>query len=208
MVKLIDLTHMRFGRLLVVGRALKKGVHPRWLFRCDCGTTGDVSGAALRSGNTRSCGCLKREVVKSAARTHGMSNTRVFNAWLAMRQRCYDEKHVGFKNYGKRGIRVCVRWHSFDNFLADMGEPPPGHSLDRRDNNKGYSPDNCYWATRAEQNRNKRTNRVVTVGSLRMCVKDWARAAGMDESLIRGRLNRGWPEEAAVLLPAFFWRIE
>lgn len=148
---LIDLTGKRFGRLLIVSRAEhKKSV--RWNYQCDCGKIGVAYGTNLKRGLTKSCGCLRSEI----HRTHGQSSHALFKTWKGMMSRCYDESHVKFKNYGGRGITVCLRWHTPTNFIHDMGERPEGKTLDRINNAFGYFPENCRWATITEQNNNKR----------------------------------------------------
>ena len=201
MSNLIDLTGRVFGRLTVKKRAPDRGVHPRWLCACICGKESDVSGVALRTGGTRSCGCLKKDTAGAHSKTHGMSTARIFKLWSGMMQRCYYKRHIGYANYGGRGIKVCTRWHKFENFLADMGEGGKGLSIERRRNGKGYSPSNCYWATRKEQSLNKRTNRYVTFAGITQCIRAWADEAGIQDDTIRQRLNKGWPTAAAILLP-------
>lgn len=155
----IDLTGQRFWRWKVLKQStLKK----RWVCMCDCGTTRDVLGAELRSGGTKSCGCYAREVSAIANKTHGHSRrTKAYTTWLNMRKRCSENAAPRDKSvYYDRGIRVCERWMVFENFLQDMGEPPPGCSIDRIDGDKGYSPDNCRWATAKMQARNSKVTKL------------------------------------------------
>ena len=157
----IDLTNQRFGRLTVL-RFSHTGKWGRafWACLCDCGKETVASGEDLKSGNTASCGCLWQSL-GDRTRKHGRSRTSVHNRWKEMHQRCRNPKHKRFADYGGRGIQVCERWHDFTNFLADMGEPPPGLTLDRKDNDGNYEPGNCRWATDTEQRSNKRKSKAL-----------------------------------------------
>ena len=120
----------------------------------------------LRSGKQRSCGCYREEI----RRTHGKSNSSIYRRWNAMLMRCQDPKHQSFGHYGGRGIKVCERWQKFDDFYADVGDPPAGMTLDRVDNDRGYSPDNVRWATPKEQMANRRGTKEMVL--LRMTVEE------------------------------------
>jgi len=196
-MKLLDLTGRRFGRWTVIGRgpdAPRTNGHGRrvqWICRCDCGAEKLVVACNLTSGLSRSCGCLHLDVIS----THHDTNSTEYAAWLAMKDRCHSETCINFPLYGGRGIAVCDRWlHSYENFLADMGrKPTPEHSLDRIDTDGHYEPNNCRWATRLEQNNNKRSNRLLTLGDKTLTVSEWVAKLGLHKGCILYRLNAGWP---------------
>jgi hypothetical protein len=121
-----------------------------------------------------------------------------YDSWSHMIQRCTNPKSQDWPNYGGRGITICDRWFVFSNFAADMGERPYGTTLDRKDNEKGYSPDNCKWSTRVEQERNKRSNRRLIVEGVSRTVAEWAELLGIRANTITLRLRRGWPVERAL----------
>lgn len=149
-----DLTGKRYGRWSVLGPG---DDYEHWRCRCDCGTERDVGHASLRKGFSRSCGCLKLEMVRKVNKTHGLTRTPAHRSWVAMRQRCYNPKTTRYSRYGGRGIKVCDRWrYSFEEFLKDMGQPPSDrHSIDRIDVDGDYEPGNCRWATPLEQRHNR-----------------------------------------------------
>jgi hypothetical protein len=203
MPNFIDLTGMRFDRLVALGRAPADGRRIRWLCRCDCGNTATVSADVLRAGRQKSCGCWRREFERPN-KTHGKRASRVYSVWNQMIQRCTNPNTKAYRYYGGRGITVCERWHtSFAAFLADMGEPTTKrHSIDRIDNNGHYEPGNCRWATRAEQMSNKRSNHVLEHDGKAMTVAEWSRETGIPASLIRDRLiNRKWSVHDALTKP-------
>lgn len=160
-----DITGQRFGRLVVIKIAGQdKWRSKLWECLCDCGATTIVKGESLKAGSTQSCGCLRKERVLKAITKHGMSATLIYHLWQTMHSRCENPNCIGYKNYGGRGIKVCDRWFKFENFFEDMGKKPEGLSLERINNNKGYSPDNCKWATRIEQSHNSRIQKNNKTG--------------------------------------------
>lgn len=197
-----DLTGRQFGRWTVVGPGPIRGKNRLWRCVCECGTERYVLGFTLKSGASSNCGCF-RSVPDIADGKHRMTKTPEYIAWRSMMDRCYRHAFIGYASYGGRGIVVCDRWRaSFVNFYSDMGpRPSPEHSLDRIDNDGPYSPENCRWATRAEQGRNRRTNRPLTHDGETMCVSEWAERFGLSRNTLQRRLDRGWSFERATSEP-------
>lgn len=147
-----------FNRLTVIGRDWERArVH--WICRCRCGSEVSVQSTDLRSGHTKSCGCHRADVSRMRETTHGQSKTATYDIWAGMIGRCTNPNDSVWEYYGGRGIKVCRRWRKFENFFADMGERPTGRSLDRKNNDQGYSPGNCHWATKKQQANNRRPRR-------------------------------------------------
>lgn len=193
----------RCGRLILIKQSGSRANRRIWECLCDCGNTTHVISSNLRTGTTQSCGCLQRERTSKARKTHGEGNkTKEYRAWAGMKKRCYNRNERCFKHYGGRGITVCERWrHSYENFLADMGRCPTGHSLERIDNSKSYSPDNCMWATKIVQANNTRRNRLLEHGGNRLTVSQWSRQTGISVSVLHHRLKRGWTVSDAITTP-------
>lgn len=197
-----DLTGDRFGRLVVVAYAAKRGKRTMLVCRCDCGAERIVDRGNLASGKTRSCGCAVRLGIAHPNQRHGMRKTSVYRRWSGMIQRCTNPKSDQWEHYGGRGIRVCERWLSFEAFHADMGDPPAGTTLDRIDVDGNYEPGNCRWATAAEQARNRRTSTLLTHAGKTQSISDWSDETGINRQSIRSRiLNLGWSVERALTTP-------
>lgn len=193
MTKLKDLVGQKFGRLEVISRALHYNGRVSWVCICDCGIPKITDSKSLRTGKTASCGCMRI--------SHGQTGSALHKVWVSMRERCNNPRSKSYPHYGGRGITVCKRWDNFELFLKDMGPRPPNHSIERRKNNKGYSPANCYWATTTEQARNTTRTRLLTAGGKTMLMIDWTRQLGGSSALILRRLEHGWTVEEACLTP-------
>lgn len=189
----------KYNFLTVLCRLRKQGHNWVWSCLCDCGAKTEVLGSNIRSGNTKSCGCHKGQAISKAMTIHGKSGTRCHWLWQNMMRRCYDAKNPAFGNYGGRGITVCARWHEFETFYADMGERPAGHSLDRIENQFGYSLENCRWATRTDQARNTRANVMITRDGQTKTLAEWAELTGIPYSRLHARRRLGWGDEELFL---------
>lgn len=207
MKTITDITGNVYGRLTVVSFAgytdTKKPI-PQWHCECECGSTATVAGIRLRNGVTKSCGCLRVETAKRRSTKHGMKGTRAYEIWQGMKNRTTNPNNSHYQSYGGRGIKVCDEWlNSFETFLADMGEPPEGMSIDRIDNDGDYSKGNCQWATSHEQSRNRSDNVYLTANGETKIISDWAAGIGCTVNAIKKRLDRGWPVEAAVSIAPY-----
>lgn len=182
----------RNDRIELTTFAYAKGHHNFWRYICDCGNVGVVDIGNFKA--TKSCGCLRREMTIARNTTHGLGRAEdrppEYESWSGIIQRCTNPKRDNFKYYGGRGITVCDRWLKFENFLADMGyKPSPAHSIERRDNDGPYDKDNCYWATRLEQGRNKRNNRWYLLDGERKTLAECARELGVSRDTAAKRLQ-------------------
>ena len=205
-----DITGRKFGRLTVLGLA-GHDKHRKILWRClcECGNETAAVSFKLREGLTRSCGCLHREQMMERNRRKATGVTRCpeYSLWYSMIKRCTNPRAHNFGHYGGRGVAVCDRWRygeggksGLECFIADVGvRPSPGHTLDRYpDQNGNYEPGNVRWATRTEQNRNLRTNRIVEFRGQEMSLAEAAERAGIKYETAKGRLDRGWPVAKAL----------
>lgn len=193
---IIDIAGQRFGRLTAVKHIGSKNGRAVWLCKCDCGKETIVYGKSLRSGNTKSCGCLNidsstERIVKFNTK-HGGTNSRIFRIWGNMKTRCYNKNAINFQDYGGRGITVCDEWKedfsAFRDWALNNGYSP-NLTIDRVDNEKGYSPDNCRWATPKEQANNRRGNRPITHNGETHTISEWADIIGIDDDTLLKRIN-------------------
>lgn len=196
-----QLSGARFGRLTVSHRVWPNmNGNTRWVCICDCGMEVTITAIQLRRsrGSSESCGCLRRDRTVEAVRTHGKSRTPVYTAWHGMMRRCHDDSRPDYHRYGGRGILVCEHWKTFENFYQDMGDPPKGMTLERKDNDGPYSSDNCKWATRAEQGANTSRVRRVIIGGVEMSLKAACEKIGIKPATAYMRIHRGASTEEAL----------
>lgn len=215
------LTAIRVGKLTVLEKYGIKNNSLFWYCQCDCGQITLASTYQLRSGSKKSCGCSRKEFLSISSkkqsadgigafiRSHGLTKHSLYKTWLCMMQRCYHANNPKFSDYGGRGIYVCERWHNISNFIEDMGDRPKDHTLDRKDNNGPYNPENCRWATLSEQGRNRRENydgferksnkpKYIEYEGLRLTVSQWAKRIGIHRGALSSRIKNGWPLEKAL----------
>lgn len=211
-----DLTGQRFGRVVVLARSERTGADTLWSCVCDCGRHVDAASAGLRRGRITSCGCQKT----IRARSMGLANAGLrrvhpvaYRHWASMIKRCFRAYDVNYHRYGGAGIAVCQGWREFAGFVASMGDPPAGSSVDRIDGRGHYScghcaecrarawPSNCRWATSKQQQRNRSSNRVVAFRGESRCLAEWCEALGMRYITVHSRLRSGWTVEQALSTP-------
>lgn len=203
-MKALDLVGKKFNRLLVVKKAGRKNYKVMWECVCDCGNTTFVNTFYLINSKIRSCGCLHKEQLIERNTTHNQRHTKLYETWKKMRDRCNRPNATQYKDYGGRGIKVCEEWDkSFQAFYdwSYANGYDDNLTIDRIDNNKGYSPENCRWATYKEQMRNKRTNHIITYKNQSQCISQWCEELNLSYSAVTGRLRRGWSVEKALSTP-------
>lgn len=197
-----DLTGQRFGMLTAIRPSHSDGKHWHWEFQCDCGNTTVKSGKGVtkyvKKGLTPNCGCLQKKLNRENSTKHGMSAHPAYWVWRSMRDRCRLPTHQAWKNYGGRGITVCERWdQSFEAFWEDVGPTyEPGLTLDRINNDEGYTPENCRWVSCKAQARNRRTSLEIDVPAL-------AKRTGISKSTLYYRLKHGWTVDELLKTPAY-----
>lgn len=199
MPKFIDLTGEQFGRLRVIRRAANYNEHTRWECACICGATVIVWAANLRNGTTQSCGCYQKDRASESNSKGRAEYKREYKSWVHMKGRCLNPRDKKYHLYGGRGITVCEAWaKSFDAFIKDMGRCPAGMTIDRKNNDGPYSPENCRWATQQQQQRNRRTNVWVTAMGETLLQRDWARRLNMSDADLHYRLKTGCTIESLM----------
>jgi hypothetical protein len=194
---------LKFGRLIVMQKC-GRNKHGKTIWRCECacGNEKIVTTCNLRTGVVKSCGCLRKD--NNQGYKHGGFGTPEYRVWAGMISRCHSVSNDSYHRYGGKGIKVCRRWrNSFVNFLEDMGKRPSlAYSIDRINNAKGYSRQNCRWATSGEQARNRRSSRMLTYKGRMQCATDWAKEYGIDREAFYARLDRGWSLEDSLNIPS------
>lgn len=196
-----DITGTRSGRLVVDFLHTRGAGRLLWACRCDCGGSKVLpTNALIGKRKTLSCGCLQREAASQTRTTHGLTGTYLYRTWSQIIQRCTNPNNPAFQNYGGRGIKIDPVWReSFLAFKDAIGDrPSSAHSLDRVDNSGDYVPGNLRWASRTEQARNRRSNRLITANGVTRTLAEWIELSGMQPTTIERRLKRGWPPHEAV----------
>lgn len=209
MINFIDLTGQRFGRLVVIERIKndEKG-YVQWLCQCDCGNKIKVFSNNLRKGNTKSCGCLRKDKAKEIFTKHKKCNSRLYVVWRDMKRRCTNPHSKDFINYGARGIKVCKDWENFKIFEEwaikngyDEKAQKGKCTLDRINNNGNYQPNNCRWVTAKEQANNRKSNHYITINNKTHTIAQWAEIYQIKPYIITNRIRRNWNEIDAVITP-------
>lgn len=201
-----DLSGQRFGNLIAIkpiGKNEKNG-QTLWLCKCDCGNDHITTTTYLVTGDCKSCGCLNSKRFRKMITKHGMANTRIYNIWQNIKRRCRNKNHPRYKDYGKRGIDICNEWEDFNEFYqwAITNGYQDNLTIERIDNDKGYSPDNCRWITMNEQQFNKRTTHYLTYKGVTKTLTEWAKIKNMRVQTLASRINRfHWSVEKALETP-------
>ena len=202
MGKFEDLTGQRFGRWTVIKQAERnKQQQICWLCKCDCGNESSVTTSSLKSGNSKSCGCLKTEKTIQRSITHGLKNTRLYYIWKGMKERCYNQNRKKYLDYGGRGIKVCDEWKnnpvSFYNWSINNGYSDD-LTIDRINVNGNYEPSNCRWVTNIEQANNRRNSHFLTYKNETHTLSEWSRIVGICRGTLFARLKQGWSVEKTL----------
>lgn len=194
-----DLTGQKFGRLTVLGYEGES----KWLCQCECGKYTTPRGYPLTNGNTKSCGCLQKDIVSKQSTKHGMADTRIYRFWRNMKQRCSNPKATKYEIYGGKGIKVCDEWLDFMSFYnwSTQNGYNDDLSIDRIDGDKDYTPGNCRWTTFKAQGNNTSQNHLLTYKGKTQNISQWAEELRMDSNTLNTRIARGWDIEKALTTP-------
>lgn len=204
-IQLIDLSGLRYGRLRVINQAQNRGKKVMWNCICDCGNQTVVSSTHLRQGHTQSCGCLVSENASILFSTHGETDTALYRMWYNMKTRCNYEKSDHYRFYGARGIKVCEDWERSYELFRDWAISSgyvEGLTIERKDNDKGYNPDNCRFIPMRTQYYNTRRNHLMEYNGEVKTVAEWSEYAGIPYNTMLARVTRyGWTAEKAITTP-------
>lgn len=203
MPKIIEIAGQRFAKLTVIKRVTNDS--SRCICKCDCGTVKEYSVSNVRSLRTKSCGCIK-STTPPHNKSHDMTNTSTYKTWCHMIYRCNNPSSKSYPDYGGRGISVCDRWLTFENFLSDMGERPGGLTIDRIDNDGNYEKQNCRWATKKKQANNRRTSKLIEYNQETYTMSELATISGLPLKTFWSRFNSGWDIDRIMKTPAIVGR--
>ena len=194
MILRFDLSGQKFTRLLVIKENGRKNRCVLWECICDCGNIVNVITANLKNGNTKSCSCLHKETVSRNFKKHDLKGTPEYTSWQLMKDRCLNPKNKTFEYYGGKGVSICERWiNSPQTFVDDMGlKPSPFHTIDRIDSLKDYTPENCKWATKTDQVRNRSITKKFILDGIERPLAEWCELFGISYNIVNNRLWRGW----------------
>jgi len=202
MKKVDDVIGLKFGRWTVIQDGLIANKKQAYLCICECGIERLVGHYTLKNGSSKSCGCLSRENTRGRLTTHGMTKTPLFNVWKGILSRCNNNKTKAWKDYGARGIKVSESWSDFINFYNDMGSSyAPGLTIERKNNEVGYTKENCIWIPKSEQSKNRRNNRYIITNKGVMTITEACQESGVSWYAMRARYEKNWPIEDMLLPP-------
>jgi len=198
-----DVSGQQFGRLTAIG-AIGRNKHRNilWLCICECGSESTTTVAHLLANHSTSCGCKQVEAIIATNLTHGLTDIDGYSSWKNMRSRIYNKDNLKYPRYGGRGITICSEWDDFGVFIRDMGKRPSAqHSIERRENDGNYCPENCSWELPIVQANNTMNNRFISHDSITLTMSQWSRKIGMNYGTLKWRLQQGWSDQDAITTP-------
>lgn len=195
MSRFVDMTGVKSGRLTVIARIYKNNLKVHWKCKCECGrivirTSGSLSTSIFRKSDSS---CHSKECKRPQSKKLGFYYPKEYQIWSNMKERCFNPKDSRYSSYGGRGISISKSWLNFENFFRDMGSKPLKHSIDRIDNNRGYSKENCRWTDGFVQANNTRKNKFLTFKGKKLTISQWSREIGMCRHKLAQRVRAGWP---------------